>query len=103
MLRRLPFEEPGCVVIQFPDDKAVAQLALRLVFRPLRPHQKRSLSFLWLPTLHAVFSLILTLSGPALLAQTNATNEPDGTNAVSMFRSPDDGWLDASGFLEEKY
>jgi outer membrane protein assembly factor BamA len=47
--------------------------------------------------------MLLALFGPALLAQTNVTSTPEGTNAVSKFRSPDDGWLDASGLLEEKY
>jgi len=47
--------------------------------------------------------MLPALSGPVVLAQTNVTNEPAGTNAVSKFRSPEDGWFDVSGFLEEKY
>ena len=48
--------------------------------------------------------LLLALCGPAVRAQTNdASNTPQATNAVSKFRSPDDGWFDVSGFLEEKY
>jgi outer membrane protein assembly factor BamA len=35
--------------------------------------------------------------------QTNTTSEPEGTNTASKVRSPDDGWFDVSGFLEEKY
>jgi outer membrane protein assembly factor BamA len=69
----------------------------------MRPHHPGSLSFLRLPTTFAVFSMLLALCAPAVLAQTNVTSAPEGTNAVSKFRSPDDGWLDASGFLEERY
>lgn len=36
-------------------------------------------------------------------AQTDATNAPASTNAPSKFRSSEDGWLDVSGFLDEKY
>jgi hypothetical protein len=43
------------------------------------------------------------MCAPPVRAQTNVTTEPEGTNAVSKFRSPDDGWFDVSGFLEEKY
>jgi hypothetical protein len=32
-----------------------------------------------------------------------ATNTPVTTNTTSKFRSPEDGWLDVSGFLDEKY
>jgi len=37
-----------------------------------------------------------------LLAASAATAET-ATNAPSKFRSPDDGWFDVSGFLDEKY
>jgi len=50
-----------------------------------------------------VFSMFLALCGSAVRAQTNVTSAPEGTNAVSKFRSPDDGCLDASGVLDEKY
>jgi outer membrane protein assembly factor BamA len=46
---------------------------------------------------------LLGLCPLAVGAQTNDTSEAAGTNAVSKFPSPDDGWLDVSGFLEEKY
>jgi hypothetical protein len=36
-------------------------------------------------------------------AQTASTNTPATTNAPSKFRSAEDGWLDVSGFLDEKY
>jgi hypothetical protein len=49
------------------------------------------------------WTYLLALCGPTLNAQTNVTTETEGTNAVSKFRSPDDGWFDVSGFLEEKY
>jgi outer membrane protein assembly factor BamA len=35
--------------------------------------------------------------------QTPATNDSPATNAPSKFRSAEDGWLDVSGFLDEKY
>lgn len=47
--------------------------------------------------------LTLVLSGLSTAAQTNVPGNPVATNAPSKFRSPDDGWLDVSGFLEEKY
>jgi outer membrane protein assembly factor BamA len=43
------------------------------------------------------------LCAPIISAQTNVMSEPDTTNTVSKFRSSEDGWLDVSGFLEEKY
>jgi hypothetical protein len=46
--------------------------------------------------LPAVILTALTVS-----AQTNSPTAD--TNAPSRFRSPDDGWLDVSGFLDEKY
>jgi hypothetical protein len=48
-------------------------------------------------------SIAFALYAPAVRAQTNVTSEPEATNAVSKFRSPEDGWLDVSGFIEEKY
>ncbi|HTL55979.1 MAG TPA: BamA/TamA family outer membrane protein [Candidatus Limnocylindrales bacterium] len=47
--------------------------------------------------------VVLTLCGSAAQAQTNEMSTLEGTNAPSKFRSPDDGWLDISGFLQEKY
>ena len=48
-------------------------------------------------------SSALALCAPTARAQTDVTNEPEVTNEASKFRSPDDDWLDVSGFLEEKY
>ena len=39
----------------------------------------------------------------AFSATGQATNTPAATNAPSKFRSVEDGWLDGSGFLDEKY
>jgi hypothetical protein len=36
-------------------------------------------------------------------AQTTAEKPPDETPAPSKFRSAEDGWLDVSGFLDQKY
>jgi outer membrane protein assembly factor BamA len=47
--------------------------------------------------------LLTALYAPVAGAQTNVSSEPEGTNAISKFRSPEDGWLDVSSFLEEKY
>jgi outer membrane protein assembly factor BamA len=69
----------------------------------LRTSQKSFESYLPIQAVFAAFSLLLFVYGPSVLAQTNVTDATEGTNAVSKFRSPDDGWLDASGFLEEKY
>jgi len=41
--------------------------------------------------------------GQEARAQVAATNSPALTNAPSKFRSAEDGWLDVSGFLDEKY
>jgi outer membrane protein assembly factor BamA len=48
-------------------------------------------------------SIVLILCASWALAQTNDTSAPKATNAPSKFRSPEDGWFDVSGFLEEKY
>jgi hypothetical protein len=45
-------------------------------------------------------ALFAVQSASAEIAETNA---PVATNAASKFRSPEDGWLDVSGFLDEKY
>lgn len=47
--------------------------------------------------------MALLLCGSSLSGQPNATNAPIATNAPSKFRSPEDGWFDASGFLDKKY
>jgi outer membrane protein assembly factor BamA len=48
-------------------------------------------------------SIALGLCSLKVSAQTNVTHLPTETNAPSKFRSPEDNWLDVSGFLEEKY
>jgi hypothetical protein len=48
-------------------------------------------------------SLALVLCGPSAAGQASITNAPASTNAPSKFRSAEDGWLDVSGFLDEKY
>jgi surface antigen Omp85-like protein len=47
--------------------------------------------------LSAAIIVALILTGLVAQGQSAATNEP------SKFRSPDDGWFDMSGFLDEKY
>jgi hypothetical protein len=47
--------------------------------------------------------LALLVGGFSALGQTSVTKVPAATNAPSNFRSPDDGWFDVSGFLDEKY
>ena len=48
-----------------------------------------------------VVSVAVCASGAA--GQSPDTLAPTSTNAPSKFRSPEDGWLDVSGFLEQKY
>ncbi|HSU57194.1 MAG TPA: BamA/TamA family outer membrane protein [Candidatus Dormibacteraeota bacterium] len=50
-----------------------------------------------------ISALVLHCWSPALRAQTNSSSAPQITNAPSKFRSADDGWVDISGFLEQKY
>lgn len=50
-----------------------------------------------------IILVFLLLSFCDALAQTTMTNAVPNTNAVSKFRSPDDGWFDMSGFLDESY
>jgi Omp85 superfamily domain len=70
-----------------------------IMMKKARKHMARTIA-LWFLT---ILTFLLALCAPVVRAQTNATNKPEGTNAPSKFRSPDDGWLDASGFLEETY
>ena len=48
-------------------------------------------------------SIAFAACAPMARAQTNVTDSSQATNAPSKFRSPEDNWLDVSGFLEEKY
>jgi hypothetical protein len=47
--------------------------------------------------------LAVVLCGSSAGAQTTDAKPPHATAAPSKFRSPEDGWLDLSGFLDEKY
>ena len=48
-------------------------------------------------------ALTLLISRGLGTAQVATTNAPAATNAPTKFRSAEDGWLDVSGFLDEKY
>jgi len=54
-------------------------------------------------TARATHNLLVAFVLCAVSAAGQATNNPAATNAPSKFRSPDDNWLDASGFLDERY
>ena len=56
-------------------------------------------------TLYAIqrVCLVMVLSAAAAFADTTGTNQTDTAEAPSRFRSAEDGWLDVSGFLDEKY
>lgn len=47
--------------------------------------------------------ILLVTAAPEARGQTNLVDDTGVTNLPSKFRSPDDGWLDISGFLEQKY
>jgi len=51
--------------------------------------------------LSVVLALLVCTSGVS--AQTATTPTMDATSKPSKLRSPDDGWLDVSAFLDEKY
>jgi hypothetical protein len=57
--------------------------------------------------LHALLAVVaLALCASSAAAQTvepSPEPAPAPAPAPSKFRSPDDGWLDVSGFLDEKY
>ena len=46
--------------------------------------------------------IVIVLCGSSAAGQPAVTNTPDATNEPSKFRSAEDGWLDVSGFLDEK-
>jgi outer membrane protein assembly factor BamA len=51
---------------------------------------------------HSGFALAIVLVASAVCGQ--VTNGPaTATNEPSLFKSPEDGWFDVSGFLDEKY
>ena len=58
-----------------------------------------------LKLMRAIVSLILAwlICHGIAVGQSASTNAPVSTNAPSKFRSVEDGWLDVSGFLDEKY
>jgi len=47
--------------------------------------------------------MALVLCGSTAAAQTTSAPPQETTSPPSKFRSPDDGWFDVSGFLDEKY
>jgi hypothetical protein len=47
--------------------------------------------------------MLLALCGGGAAGQTNLTNSSEAPNSDSTFRSTEDGWLDISGFLDQKY
>src|SRR3954468_10774369 len=47
--------------------------------------------------------LLMALCGATVQAQPNGAGTPEAANAPSKFRSAEDGCLDVSGFLEQKY
>jgi len=51
----------------------------------------------------ATITLALVICATPAAGQTTFTNAPVTTNAPSKFRSTEDGWLDVSEFLDEKY
>jgi outer membrane protein assembly factor BamA len=63
------------------------------------PKRLSELSGLWI----LIIALLLALFRQSAQAQTNVTSAPEATNAPSKFRSPEDNWLDASKFLDQKY
>jgi hypothetical protein len=54
--------------------------------------------------IHAIsIMMAVLLWAPTAGAQMAITPAPETAPAASKFRSADDGWLDVSGFLDEKY
>ena len=54
--------------------------------------------------IHAISILTaVALCGSSAEAQMTIEKPPHSTTAPSKFRSAEDGWLDVSGFLDEKY
>ena len=51
----------------------------------------------------SLLTLLLLLPGPSALAQTPATSTTPAPDKPSKFISPDDGWLDLSGFLDTRF
>jgi len=74
----------------------VSQVAGKIIYRedPNLPRLNRS--NLALPLLTALLVWLLC-------AEVTCAEQPAATNAPSRFRSDEDGWLDISRFLEEKY
>src|SRR5215510_8016473 len=56
------------------------------------------------PLRACVVVLAFSMWGSSVFCQpANTTPSVPSTNAPSKFRSDEDGWLDVSGFLDEKY
>ena len=68
-------------------------------FTATRRPRCRPLAALWGLSISIAFAAFAQVAW----AQTNVTDSSEATNAPSKFRSPEDNWLDVSGFLEEKY
>ena len=51
----------------------------------------------------AVWIVLLLVMLCSTAAADSVVSQPSGTNAPSLFYSADDGWLDVSGFLDQKY
>ena len=47
--------------------------------------------------------MALALCGSTAAAQPTSAPAQETISSPSKFRSPDDGWFDVSGFLDEKY
>ena len=68
-------------------------------FTATRRPRCRPLAALWGLSISIAFAAFAQVAW----AQRNVTDSSEATNAPSKFRSPEDNWLDVSGFLEEKY
>jgi hypothetical protein len=113
----LPFVASDFHVVNFPPKRSSQLFMQRFrltrtsavaseVFQPrlhllLRHLSKRANQFSVLLILGLLVRL--NLDGNELQAQTNSAAASTATNAPSNFRSPEDGWLDASEFLSKKY
>jgi hypothetical protein len=54
-------------------------------------------------SVRAVLTALLLCASPAAAQVTITEERPTTGSVASQFRSPEDGWLDVSGFLDEEY